>query len=74
MKKLIITAALLALALLSLAFVQPKPVQWEYKTEHHGTMSEKKLNELGAEGWELVAIGREPSLNSHQTFYFKRQK
>jgi hypothetical protein len=45
-------------------------VKWEYKTVF-GNISDRKLNELGNEGWELVAV--EPSENTMlKRCYFKR--
>jgi hypothetical protein len=44
--------------------------QWEYKVESIPT--EKKLNELGAQGWELVAV--ESSDRAGRNCYFKRAK
>ena len=48
--------------------------QWEYKvlTEKFfgTTFDEKKLNELGEQGWELVA----PSSYGQLQWYFKRPK
>ena len=48
---------------------------WEYKVIHH--LNEQKLNELGAEGWELVTVL--PAISSGSstgvtTFYLKRAK
>ena len=34
---------------------QPQPTLWEYKLEY-GSVTPKKANELGAQGWELAAI------------------
>jgi hypothetical protein len=40
--------------------------QYEYKVITPFLNTEKKLNELGFEGWELVAV-------DGGTFYFKRE-
>lgn len=42
--------------------------QWEYKTVRDAGL----LNELGAEGWELVAVGQPEARLAY--FYLKRQK
>jgi hypothetical protein len=43
---------------------------WEYKVIGHGTATgEQELNELGAQGWELVGIA-----NDGLRFYLKRKK
>lgn len=47
---------------------------WEYKVvsfnlAEHGPSVEKALNELGAQGWELVLYQQ-----SGDRYYFKRQK
>lgn len=31
-------------------------IKWEYKILKRGDLSNKKLNELGAEGWELMPM------------------
>lgn len=63
-----------------------KITAWEYKVIYHddrpqsgtsGTRarsgaSEEKLNKLGNEGWELVAVRSGPG--SEAVFYFKRKK
>lgn len=51
---------------------QPQRQKWEYKVEYHGTISEKKLNEMGMEGWELIAA--EAGNSNVTSFYFKRPK
>lgn len=34
-----------------------RPMQkWEYKVVNRGDISQTKLNELGAEGWELLPV------------------
>ena len=41
-------------------FMLSKPTVWEYMLEPQPTYSdlaERRLNELGAEGWQLCAIG-----------------
>lgn len=52
-----------------------KVVAWEYKFEY--SASEKKANELGLQGWELVAI-QSPSTagfgNNIPTYVFKRER
>ncbi|MDT5063343.1 MAG: hypothetical protein QOH63_3802 [Acidobacteriota bacterium] len=45
--------------------------KWEYK--NISDPSEKLLNMLGAEGWELVAVIINPN-NAWISFYFKRPK
>lgn len=47
-------------------------VQWEYKTEF-GNISDRKLNELGSSGWELVAVEVNDNVFLRR-YYFKRQK
>jgi hypothetical protein len=76
MKNKIVLAVLLLVCLVTFGF-QVRPTQrWEYKVEYHGTISEKKLNELGAEGWELVSteISIKNGDSNVTSFYFKRQK
>jgi hypothetical protein len=34
---------------------------WQYRVERHETIDEQRLNDLGAEGWELVGIDRSGS-------------
>jgi len=47
--------------------------KWEYKSRHVITkMSDKELNELGAEGWELVAVDSR-SASSDRAYVFKRE-
>lgn len=41
---------------------------WQYKVT--GLQTEKQLNKLGEEGWELVATTSGPVLN----MYFKREQ
>lgn len=71
--KILVTLLILA-CLFGFAF-QSRPAQkWEYKVEYHGTISEKKLNELGAEGWELASteISIKNGDSNITSFYFKR--
>jgi len=43
---------------------------WEYKVDN--SLSEEQLNQLGSEGWELVAVG--VSNVNQSTLYLKRAK
>jgi hypothetical protein len=75
MKKTLPIIALVLLSLVSIAWVQSsKPVQWEYKFDFN--TSEKKANELGAQGWELVAIQSTGPGVGHNvsTYAFRRVK
>ena len=50
------------------------PTQYEYKFEYN--LKEKKANELGAQGWELVALTSSGSdtATSVEIYVFKRAK
>ena len=70
----------LALALIDLTGyaqkVSSKPQTWEYKTAYSrsdGFAWEKTLNELGGQGWELVATSS-PADEAGVTYVFKRAK
>jgi hypothetical protein len=67
MRNKLLAAALCLLALASLAFVQSRPVSWEYKQTHDF----REANKLGADGWEMVAVEGGSAVS---TFYFKRAK
>jgi len=47
---------------------QPK-VTWEYKVTGAPGSAEEKLNQLGAQGWELVSVDQDGTV-----FYLKRAK
>jgi hypothetical protein len=49
---------------------------WEYKALRNQDLSDQKLNELGAQGWELVSVAAygNPASGSSQTAYLKRAK
>ena len=47
--------------------------KWEYLT-FYGSLSEVRLNELGEEGWELIAIIVSNENADARNFYFKRPK
>lgn len=67
---LFVVGCFVALAKAQQEIAHPK---WEYKIEFN--IKEKKANELGAQGWELVAIGN--SLSGTVTveeYIFKRPK
>ena len=72
MKNKILLTLLLLTCLAGLGFQVRSPQKWEYKVEH--SPAEKKINELGEQGWELVAI-QSPSQNILvSTYVFKRAK
>jgi hypothetical protein len=49
----------------------PERVKWEYKIEAFPELKPDKLNNLGDEGWELVAVSEAPARYTH--YYLKRQ-
>lgn len=70
--KLLLLILLLAVLTLGARFSTPT---YEYKFET--SISEKKANELGAQGWELVAVDSRSgggTVVSITTFVFKRAK
>lgn len=73
MKNRILLAALLLVSVLTVGFSrQPQSrTQWEYHTENLGQISDKKLNELAGQGWELVATAH---VNEFNQFIFKRPR
>jgi hypothetical protein len=46
-------------------------IKWEYKTMFGG-LSDRTLNDVGKEGWELVAVEPHENLMLRR-YYFKRQ-
>lgn len=74
MKNKIYISLLVALVLVVVGW-QASPTKYEYKFDFNTT--EKKCNELSAQGWELVAIAGQGggSMSSNITeFVFKRAK
>lgn len=72
MKRSIPLVALLLACLLCLGFYRAQTrTQWEYRVENLGQISDKKLNELAGQGWELVATAH---VNEFNQFIFKRPK
>lgn len=67
MRNILITLVL-TIGLLFTVAAQPRTA-WEYKVEWNA--SEKKANELGAQGWELIAVDTHSNV---QSFVFKRAK
>lgn len=57
MKRILITLALIVGIFMSTGWTQSRsnPQQWEYKLEYK--INEKRMNELAAQGWELVGAG-----------------
>lgn len=68
------TLALIAiLAVLLLTGWKMQRTQWEYKFESNPR--ERRVNELAAEGWELVAIDAGGTgIGSISTYVFKRAR
>jgi hypothetical protein len=48
-------------------------MKWEYKVIEN-ELSVKELNELGEQGWELVAHERYVQRRIYHRYYFKRPK
>jgi hypothetical protein len=46
--------------------------KWEYKTVF-GTINDRKLNEFGKDGWELIVIESPNSILMERRYYFKRE-
>ncbi len=55
----------------STAFVRSGSTVWEYKVERDN-WDEKHLNDLGAEGWELVTV--DSARGDYVRAFFKRRK
>jgi hypothetical protein len=55
---------------------KPFPPRWEYKALRDQDLSDQTLNQLGAQGWELVSVTAYGDLTSghSQTAYLKRAK
>lgn len=80
-KKIMLAAVLIALILAVAGWTQTKPAhaQWEYKTAEFALNSstEQKLNELGAQGWELVSTQARSfsgGTGNQIIYHFKRPK
>lgn len=71
--KILIIAIILSTLFVTAWTVQNAPQKiFEYKYEDKP--SEKKANDLGADGWELVAIQSATSNNYSAIYVFKREK
>lgn len=55
----------------STGFVQSSRTVWEYKVLEDN-WDQKQLNNLGAEGWDLVAV--DASRGDYKRAFFKRRK
>lgn len=73
MRRYLLIITLLAGLLFTTAWTQrPQQTLWEYKFEYE--IREKKANELGVQGWELVAISPTSGTSSVTEYVFKRPK
>ena len=71
----ILTSLILIAVLVFIVFAQNgnnPQIVWEYKFENRP--NEKKANELGLQGWELVAIQNATDKNYDCIYIFKRVK
>jgi hypothetical protein len=66
--RLILLIALLVAVVFVAGFSASGPQRWEYQETCSGTA----LNELGANGWELVSVTNQS--NDAKCFYLKRSK
>jgi hypothetical protein len=74
MRRSLLTLAIVVGILVTSGWAQQSRVTWEYKTE--GKCSdEKRINALGAEGWELAGFtSTESGLGGNWRCIFKRPK
>jgi hypothetical protein len=73
MKNRLLLIALLVASIFCAAFAyqsERRAQRWEYKIEKDA--DEKRLNQLGAEGWELVTLDRGSGSLSRSMFVLKR--
>ncbi|OLE52122.1 MAG: hypothetical protein AUG51_19385 [Acidobacteria bacterium 13_1_20CM_3_53_8] len=72
--RILFIIALLSFLFIGWTYQSAQRTQWEYKFEY--APSERKANELGAQGWELVAIQSTGSGmgNNVPNYVFKRAK
>ena len=72
--RILLIVSICLLFLSAVAFSRPTSATYEYKFEYK--MSERKANELGAQGWELAAIeSTGPGIsNNVPTYVFKRAR
>jgi hypothetical protein len=71
-RNLLIVLALIALLFLAGWTLQTTRPQLEYKVEYNA--SEKKINQLAQDGWELIAVSPDAETKNLTGFYFKRAK
>lgn len=74
MKRILFVLVLSALCLVTISAV-PQTKTWEYKTTYGKCAEEKKLNALGAEGWEMTGYASSylsAGAGSVDTCIFKR--
>ena len=76
----VVLAVLLALSCISLLTTSPLAQEsksaavqkWEYRAAFYDDFEAEKLNEMGADGWELVAIRPAPGTNGSTQAVLKR--
>lgn len=73
---LVLVALLSAFGWSGYAQKRPPKTAWEYKALRNQDLSDQTLNDLGAQGWELVSVAAygNPGTGSSQTAYLKRAK
>jgi lipopolysaccharide export system protein LptC len=78
-KRLLLVAVAAALLLCAAGWTgsaqrQTSPTSWEYKStpaSYYGRPDDRLLNELGAQGWELIGVNQDGSVTY---YFFKRPK